>query len=122
VDFKQYKEQFIRERFVLLKKLDDNETESIPKSTKKEEYDYLCEKGIINDNGTYYWKKPNNLSETEISQYINMETVQLLSKIALEIENLKANQVNIEKRIIGLVVLVFLIVVLMIIFMIGIIA
>jgi len=54
LNYEQYKEQFLRERFVLLEKLDEKEIDSIPKSTKSVEYAYLNEKGIINNDGVYY--------------------------------------------------------------------
>lgn len=94
---------------MLLEKLDEKEIDSIPKSTKSVEYAYLNEKGIINNDGVYYWKKPQKIPDDKISLYTNMEIVQLLSKITLEIDNVKENQTSIANKMVGLVILLSLI-------------
>jgi hypothetical protein len=109
LNYEQYKEQFLKGKLMFLEKLNKKETDSVPKSTKSFEYAFLSKKGNMGKNGVYYWKKPKNKSDDEISPYTEIETVQLLSKVALEIDNIKDSQASILKEIVGLFILLVVI-------------
>lgn len=119
VGFNEYKEQFLKEKFFSLVQLDDVEIDTIPKSSKSVEYEYLKENGIINKDGIYFRKKSQLLSNEEIALYTNMETVHLFSDIVTELQELKEQQKRTDKKLVGIIILLSIIsVVLILLFLI----
>lgn len=114
VDFNKYKAQFLKEKFFSIVQLDDVEIDTIPKSSKSVEYEYLKDNGIINKDGTYFRKESQLLSNEEIALYTNMETVHLFSDIVTELQELKEQQKRTDKKLVGIIILLSIISVMLI--------
>lgn len=88
MNFYEYKQSFVKERFFDLQELNVDEVAKIPKESNKAVYDYVQKNNMIYDENKqkYYKKIYIELSDDEIDMYTNMVNIRLEQNILKELQ------------------------------------